>query len=151
MPPDPTAWLNEHTMGWNAAMGLRFVHASGDEIIAELDVAEVHHQPYGIVHGGVHAGIIETVCSSGAALWALPQGLSVVGLENSTSFLRAVRSGRLRVTAKPLTRGRRSQVWEAEVRDVDQRLVAHGKVRLMCLEPGTAVAGREVSAAIDKP
>lgn len=146
---DSRNWSIEGT--WEQALGLVWDEVTPEVVHAHVDIDRRHHQPYGIVHGGVHAGIIETVCSLGAALWALPQGLSVVGLENSTSFLRAVRSGRLRVTAKPLTRGRRSQVWEAEVRDVDQRLVAHGKVRLMCLEPGTAVAGREVSAAIDKP
>ncbi|MFV8749156.1 PaaI family thioesterase [Nannocystaceae bacterium ST9] len=148
-PRDYTEVMNQRLQGWNAAMGLRFVRASGDEVVAELVVGEVHRQPYGIVHGGVHAGIIETVASVGAALHAMAEERSVVGLENSTSFLHAVRSGTLRVTALPLTRGRRTQVWVAEVRDEADRLVASGRVRLLVLEPEAALAGRTV--AIDPP
>ncbi len=59
-----------------------------------------------------------------------------VGLENHTSFLRAVREGKLTATARPVVRGRRTQVWEAEVRDDEDRLVATGRVRLLCLEQG---------------
>ena len=54
----------------------------------------------------------------------------MVGLENSTSFIRAVRSGKLHAVARPLTRGRSSQVWEAWIRDDKDQLVAQGRVRL---------------------
>lgn len=148
--PDAAQWLNDNNMGWNAAMGLRFVRASADEVVAELEVGERHLQPYGVIHGGVHAGVVETVCSTGAALWAMPQGLSVVGLENATSFLRAARGGRLTVTATPLARGRRTQVWRAAVRDDEDRLVAEGKVRLLCLEEGATLAGQGVSATPER-
>lgn len=133
--------LNQHRGGWNEAMGLRFLRATADEVVAELDVARVHQQPYGIVHGGVHAGVIETLASAGAALSAGARGQTVVGLENSTTFIRAVREGTLRATARPLTRGRRTQVWETTVADADGRLVATGRVRLLCLEAGAALAG----------
>jgi 1,4-dihydroxy-2-naphthoyl-CoA hydrolase len=130
--------------GWNAAMGVRFVRASGDEVVVEWEVGPQHRQPHGIVHGGVHAGVIETIASVGAALYARPLGLSVVGLENHTSFLRAVREGTLRGTARPLTRGRRTQVWEGEIRDTSGRLVATGRVRLLALEPEAMLAGETV-------
>jgi 1,4-dihydroxy-2-naphthoyl-CoA hydrolase len=142
---DYTKVMNERLQGWNAAMGLRFVRASGDEVVAELDIGEIHRQPYGIVHGGVHAGMIETVSSVGAALHALTDDRSVVGLENSTSFLHAVRSGLLRATARPVSRGRRTQVWEAEIHDEVGRMVAVGRVRLLVLEPEAALAGETVA------
>ena len=140
--PDALAFLNEHLGGWNRAMGLTFVSASGDLVVGELTVTEVHRQPYGIVHGGVHAGIIETACSTGAALNAMARGQTVVGLENSTSFIHAARGGLLRVTARPLTRGRRSQAWTADVTDETGRILATGRVRLLCLDPGADVAGK---------
>lgn len=135
--------INQHLGGWNVAMGLSFVTATADLIIGEVVIGPQHLQPYGIVHGGVHCGIIEAACSTGAAVYASAAGQSVVGLENSTSFLRACRGGKLTVTAKPLTRGRRSQVWEAVVTDESGKAVASGRVRLMCLEPGAAIAGSE--------
>ena len=115
-------------------MGVRFVRATADSVEAELEIGPDHRQAYGIVHGGVHSGMIETIASVGAALVAMPRGQSVVGLENHTSFLVAVREGKLHATARPLVRGRRTQVWEGTVTDDGGRVVATGRVRLINLE-----------------
>lgn len=144
---DFAAAMNAQPAGYDAALGLHMVRATRDEVVAEYVVDARHLQPYGIVHGGVHCGAIETVCSTGAGLDALARGQSVVGIENHTSFVRAVRAGRrIRVTATPVTRGRRSQLWEAVARDEDGRIVSSGRVRLLCLEPGSDLAGEKVGA-----
>ena len=134
--------INETLGGYNRTMGLLFQKVTNAEVIGELTIADHHLQPYGIVHGGVHAGLIEAACSTGAAVDALANGRLVVGLENSTSFIRAVRSGTLRVTARPVTRGRRTQVWEATVVDGGGRVLATGRVRLLCLEPGSELGDK---------
>jgi 1,4-dihydroxy-2-naphthoyl-CoA hydrolase len=142
---DDAERLREHwKAGWDAAMGLRYVRLSRDEVVMEYDVAERHKQPYGIVHGGVHCGVVEAACSTGAGIDAMTRGQSVVGLENHTSFVRAVRGGTITVTATPVTRGRRVQLWEAVCRDEQGRIVATGRVRLLCLEPGSELAGETV-------
>jgi 1,4-dihydroxy-2-naphthoyl-CoA hydrolase len=147
-PEDLAPELNATLGGWNAAMGLRFVRATGDEVVVEWEVGPQHLQSYGIVHGGVHAGVIETIASVGAGIYSLAQGRAVVGLENHTSFLHAVREGRLRATARPLTRGRSTHVWEAVVTDAGGRLVATGRVRLFCLESGVPLAGQTVGSKL---
>ena len=136
--------LNQNLGGWNNAMGLTFSTATEDLVVGELTVAAQHLQPYGIVHGGLHCGIIEAACSTGAAVHAMARGFSVVGLENSTSFIRAAREGVIRVTARPVTRGRRTQVWEAVVTDAEGRTLSTGRVRLLCLEGGADLAGKTV-------
>ncbi len=141
---DYSEQLNQHLGGFNKVMGLSFVRATPDEVAAELTVESHHLQPYGLVHGGVYTGMIESLCSTGAALWAMKDDRATVGVENSSSFLRGIREGRLRGNAVPLTRGRRSQVWEARIHDDQDRLVATGRVRLLCLEPGAAAAGETV-------
>lgn len=141
---DHAPTLNARRDGWIAAMDLRFVRATRDEVVAEWSVGPQHLQAYGIVHGGVHAGVIETVTSVGAALDAAARGQSIVGLENHTSFIRGVREGMLRATALPITRGRRTQVWEATVTDPEGRVVATGRVRMLALEPDATVAGEVV-------
>ena len=141
---DVTAMINANLGGWNTAMGLRFTKVTTDECIGELLVADHHLQPYGIVHGGVHTGIIEAACSTGAAVVAFARGQSVVGLENATSFITAVRSGMLRVTATPVTRGRRTQVWQATVTNEEGRTCATGRVRLICLDQGSELAGNKL-------
>jgi uncharacterized protein (TIGR00369 family) len=137
--------INERLGGYNHAMGLRFIEASGERFVAEITIGDDHRQPYGLVHGGVYAGMIESLCSTGAALSVWHEGKSTVGLENSTTFLRAVRSGTLRGTARPLVQGRRSHVWEAVIHDERGRLVASGRVRLLVLEPGAEADGEAVS------
>lgn len=131
-------WINGMP-GWVKEMGVVVTAASADEVVCEWEVTEKHHQGYGIVHGGVHCGVIETLASIGAAIVAMPRGQRVVGLENNTSFLRAVRSGKLRAVARPVTRGRSSQVWEAWIRDDKDQLVAQGRVRLLCIEQDRAL------------
>jgi uncharacterized protein (TIGR00369 family) len=139
---DSTEMINKNLGGWNTAMGLHFTRVTPEECIGQLVVAPHHLQPYGIVHGGVHCGIIEAACSTGAAIVALGRGQSVVGLENATSFITAVRAGTLTVTAKPVTRGRRTQVWEAVVTNDEGRTCATGRVRLLCLDAGSDLAGK---------
>src|SRR5437879_7010298 len=109
--------------GWLQAMGITITLATKDEVRAELVTGTEHLQGYGIVHGGVHCGLIESLASIGAALFALPRGQHVVGLENNTSFIRAVRVGvKLRAIATPITRGPRPQVWEARILDAQGRV-----------------------------
>jgi uncharacterized protein (TIGR00369 family) len=133
-----------HTATWAGTMGLHVLRASGDELVAELEVKPQHRQPHGIVHGGVYASIIESAASIGAALDAAQHGKTVVGLENHTSFIHAAREGVLTATARPLTRGRRTQAWEVTITDVAGTVVATGRVRLLVLDPDAAVAGRGI-------
>ena len=149
-PDNIVALINANLGGFNNALGLRFTHAAPDEYVAEIEIAEHHLQPYGLVHGGVYASMIETLCSTGAALTVWAENQHTVGLENNTSFLKAVRGGRLCCTARPLTIGKRSHVWEASIHDDQGQLVATGRVRLMILEPGAAVAGQEVTMPVHK-
>jgi uncharacterized protein (TIGR00369 family) len=132
------AYVNEINAmpGWVKDMGIAIPGATPDEVSCEWEVGAKHHQPYGIVHGGVHCGAIETLASIGAALVAMPRGQRVVGLENHTSFIGAVRTGKLHAAARPVTRGRTTQVWEGWIRNDEGELVAQGQVRLLCVDEG---------------
>ena len=138
MTEDFAEWINA-LPGWVKEMGIVILTATPDEVTCEWEVIEKHHQAYGIVHGGVHCGVIETLASIGAAVVARPRGQRVVGLENNTSFIRAVRSGKLHAVARPVTRGRSTQVWEAWIRDDQEQLVAQGRVRLLCVDANKAI------------
>jgi 1,4-dihydroxy-2-naphthoyl-CoA hydrolase len=116
-------------MGLVKLLGIRVEAASGDRVVLSCPVTADLHQPYGLVHGGVYATLAETAASIAAALWFGDRG-KVVGVSNSTDFLRAVRGGALRAEATPLARGRTTQLWQVEIGDDGGRLVAHAKVRL---------------------
>ena len=138
MAEDIVATLNA-LPGWTREMGIIILTATPDEVTCAFEVGVKHHQGFGIIHGGVHAGVVETLASIGAALVAKPRGQRVVGVENSTSFIRAVRSGRLHANARPVTRGRMSQLWEVWIRDEKEQLVAQGRVRLLCVDEERAL------------
>ena len=144
LPDDIVAQMNAQRGGFNETLGLLFVRVTYEELVAEIPVGPHLHQPYGLVHGGVYASIVETVASTGAALHSIPNGRSVVGLENTTSFLRAVRQGVMTARGTPMVTGRRSQVWEVAISGDDGRVAATGRVRLLCLEAGSVVSGEAI-------
>ena len=115
-------------------LGLEFGELSGDLVTGTWEARADLHQPYGIVHGGVHCSVVETLASVGAALWFGDRG-RVVGVSNATDFYRAVREGRMTSTATPVHRGRSQQVWIVETRDAEGRLVSRGQVRLQNVAP----------------
>lgn len=102
---------------------------------ASVDIARRHHQPYGIVHGGVWASIVESVASHGTALAAAELGLAgVVGTSNLTDFLRSHTTGEVDVEATPVFVGRTQQLWAVNIsRSRDGKLVARGQVRFQNL------------------
>jgi uncharacterized protein (TIGR00369 family) len=114
------------------SLGMEFSRADGDEVAVRWTAIPALHQPYGIVHGGVHCSIVETLASLGAAMWLGERG-QVVGVSNSTDFFHAVTEGRMTSTATPVHRGRSQQVWVVETRDEQDRLVSRGQLRLQNL------------------
>lgn len=119
----------QYSSPFDDLVGTRVISASGDRVIAEVDVAAHLHQPTGIVHGGVHATLVETAASVGASLWLGEDGVAV-GISNHTEFLRSVSEGVLHVVATPIQRGRTMQLWEVAITDAEDRAVAAGRVRL---------------------
>ena len=113
-------------------LGLRITEASGERVTATWTAGERHHQPYGIVHGGVHSSVVETLGSVGSALWYGNDG-KVVGVSNTTDFYRAVREGELTSVATPIHQGRSQQVWLVETHDHTGRLVSRGQLRVQNL------------------
>ena len=118
-------------------LGLRLDEVTADRVRISWTVTPDLHQPYGLLHGGVHCAVIETAASVGGAAWYGDRG-QVVGVANQTDFFRAVTDGDLVAVATPVHRGRSQQLWQVETRDEQDRLVARGQVRLQNL----AAAGR---------
>lgn len=149
LPDDLTEFCNSGSGGFHSLIGLEFTDVTLEELQAQLVVTQKHHQPHGIVHGGVYASIAETMCSVGATLHVISASKSAVGLENSTSFIRAHREGTIYCVATPLTLGRRSHVWETRISDERKRLLALGRVRLMILNSKEQVAGQALTNVKD--
>ena len=122
--------------GLDTALGIRIEELTPTRVVASIDIDERHRQAYGIVHGGVWASVVESVGSHGAAVAAheMTGSMAVVGVANSTDFLRPHRSGRVRATGTPILVGRTQQIWLVEIeREDDGKLVARGQLRVQNL------------------
>ncbi|MFH1035002.1 MAG: PaaI family thioesterase [Pseudomonadota bacterium] len=98
----------------------------------EIDLANKHLQPFGLVHGGVLASLVDA-----AGFWALysqtPPELGLTTVEMKLNFLAPAVSGRLYATGKTIRMGKTLSLAEARVEDQDGKLLAHGTVTLMAL------------------
>ena len=112
--------------------GIDITEVTPDLCVGKIEIDERHRQPYGIVHGGVYCTLAETIASTGAAFWAITQGMAgAVGVTNKTDFLRATTEGVLTARATPIHRGRTQQLWQVEItREADGKLAAQAQVRL---------------------
>jgi 1,4-dihydroxy-2-naphthoyl-CoA hydrolase len=117
------------------AAGLRLDDIGPTAVTGWIDLDAEHHQPWGLVHGGVYTSAIETAASVGASTAAAEHGLVAVGVNNNTNFLRSMVAGRVAVHATAIQQGRTAQLWEVRVTDADERLVAIGQVRLQNVTP----------------
>lgn len=120
-------------VGFDATLGAEFLELSGERVVMRLEVGPHLEQPFGILHGGVYCTLVESSASMGAGAWYATRG-HVVGMANQTDFLHPVRGGTVTATATPVHQGRTTQLWEVQIRDQDERLVARGQVRIANLE-----------------
>jgi uncharacterized protein (TIGR00369 family) len=125
----------ENASAFVAGASLRVTHIAADRVEGTIDLGPEHHQPWGLVHGGVYTTAVETAASVGASVAASRQGLAAVGVNNNTHFLRSMSEGRVEVVATPIQQGRTQQLWEVRISDADGRLVAIGQVRLQNVTP----------------
>jgi 1,4-dihydroxy-2-naphthoyl-CoA hydrolase len=118
-------------------LDIEFEERSATRVVGSIAADDRHHQPWGLVHGGLYTTAIETFATTGAYEAVKDRGQMAVGVTNVTDFLRPHRSGRLSVVATPIQQGRTQQLWQVEIRrPEDQKLVARGQVRLQNVEAG---------------
>ncbi len=116
-------------------LDLEFDECTPTRVTGSVAADARHHQPWGLVHGGLYTTAIETFATIGAFTAVKDQGMQAVGVSNLTDFLRPHRSGRLDVLATAIHQGRTQQLWQVELRRAeDEKLVARGQVRLQNVE-----------------
>lgn len=122
------------TAPYPALIGMQLDEIAYDHCEIGLQLGPSHLQPFGIIHGGVLATLIDT-----ATFWAgflrLPEEAGLVNVDLKLNYLKAVSAGRLRAVGRCLRAGRQLSYTEASVLDAAGELVAHGTSTLMVL-PG---------------
>ena len=106
-------------------IGVEFVEATADRVVAEMTVRENLCTRPAVMHGGAIMAFADTLGAAGTIL-NLPAGAGTTTVESKTNFIAAAPQGaRLRGEATPVHRGRRTQVWQTRITLADTgRLVA---------------------------
>jgi uncharacterized protein (TIGR00369 family) len=105
-------------------LGIEFLSAEKDRLVAELTVRDDTSNGYGVMHGGALMAFADTLGAIGTII-NLPAGASTTTLESKTNFIAAAPIGeRLTGECTPLHKGRTTQIWTTRITRADGRLVA---------------------------
>ncbi len=121
--------ISEKNMG--DALDITFTSFQSDEVIATMPVNENSIQPFGLLHGGASVALAETLASIGAWLNIQDENKTAVGVEINANHVRAVKKGgSVKGIARPVHKGRQTQVWETKIFNQDDKLVCVSRCTL---------------------
>ena len=114
-----------------AAMGIVITEQGEDFLRGTMPVDARTKQPYGLLHGGASVLLAETLASLAANLCVdNPASQQAVGIEINANHLRAMTSGTVTGTARPIHVGRSTQVWDIRIEDEQGRAVCVSRLTL---------------------
>ncbi|HRE75422.1 MAG TPA: hotdog fold thioesterase [Flavobacteriales bacterium] len=105
-------------------LGIEYTELSPTTISGKMPVDHRTHQPVGLLHGGATAVLAETLGSMGSTLLIDTKEFAVTGVEVNANHLKGVKNGFVHATATILHAGRTTHVWNIEVKNDEQNLVA---------------------------
>jgi 1,4-dihydroxy-2-naphthoyl-CoA hydrolase len=114
-------------------LGIELTEVGASHVTGRMPVDSRTLQPFGILHGGASVLLAETLVSCAATFVAAP-GKLCVGMEINANHLRPVTSGWVTGTARPISLGRRSQVWEVRIVDENDKLVCISRCTMAVIE-----------------
>jgi 1,4-dihydroxy-2-naphthoyl-CoA hydrolase len=115
-------------------LGIEFIELGDDYFRARMPVDERTRQPFGILHGGASVALAETLGSVAAGLVIDPKKYRAVGQEINANHVRAIASGYVIGTTRPVHIGKRSHVWEIRIVDEQDRLICISRITMAVIE-----------------
>ena len=121
---DTLAKIKSAMLPFAELLGIEFISAAPDRVVAEMNVrADLCTRP-AVLHGGAIMAFADTLGATGTIL-NLPDGAGTTTIESKTNFIAGAAAGsRIVGEATPVHRGRRTQVWQTRVSTAEGRLVA---------------------------
>ncbi|MGA9854949.1 MAG: hotdog fold thioesterase [Gammaproteobacteria bacterium] len=124
--------FQEQTLVTN--LGICYTEVGEDYLKGVMPVDARTKQPAGILHGGASLALAETLGSTGANLVVDRKQKLCVGLEINANHVRAMRSGQVIGTARPLHIGGSTQVWEIRITNDEEKLVCVSRITMAVLD-----------------
>jgi 1,4-dihydroxy-2-naphthoyl-CoA hydrolase len=121
---DLLARLKDDPLPFARTLGIDFISATTDRIVAEMTVTEALCTRPAVLHGGAIMAFADTLGAAGTIV-NLPEGAGTTTIESKTNFLGSAPIGaKLIGEATPIHRGRRTQVWQTRIATEAGKLVA---------------------------
>ncbi|MGX6970103.1 PaaI family thioesterase [Vagococcus bubulae] len=113
-------------------LDIKLEQTSKEKVVLTMMVDDKHLQPFGLMHGGINAVLIETATSIGANDSLDTTKQVAVGLDLQVNHLKsAVKGDSLTITATPNHIGKMTQVWQAVITNQTQQKISVGRCTLM--------------------
>ena len=111
-------------------LDMKITEVGEDHVRGTMPVDARTKQPFGLLHGGASVALAESLGSLAANLVLDVDKEMAVGLDINANHLRAVTSGMVTGTARPLHLGRSTQVWEIRIEDESANLVCISRLTM---------------------
>ena len=116
--------INEAKLPFAELLGIEFISAAPDKIVAEMTVREDLCTRPAVLHGGAIMALADTLGATGTIV-NLPQGAGTTTIESKTNFVAPAPVGtRVIGETTPIHRGRRTMIWQTRISTPEGRLVA---------------------------
>ncbi len=127
-----------------ANLGIEFIAIGEDYIKGRMPVDSRTIQPFGILHGGSSVLLAETLGSIAANYCLRKDGQRAVGLEINANHLRAVASGWVTGTARPIHIGASTQVWEIRIENDEGKPTCISRITMAVIDDRPKNAQSEI-------
>jgi uncharacterized protein (TIGR00369 family) len=133
------SWANGRGAGGvNGLLGIELIEVGPDFLVARMPVDDRTRQPAGVLHGGASVVLAETVASWAGAFTVDATRFHCVGMEINANHVRPAADGWVTATARPLALGRRTHVWDVQIKDDREKLVCVSRCTLAVLDMPSA-------------
>ena len=116
------------------ALGIEITDFGSDFVCGKMHVDHRTVQPYGLLHGGASAVLAESLGSIAGGMKVNRDTQTVVGVEINCNHLRSARDGWVYGKATPVKIGRKIHVWNIEIKNEDDKLVAVSRLTLAVIK-----------------
>ncbi len=115
-------------------LGIEITDFGPDYFCGKMPVDHRTVQPYGSLHGGASAVLAESLGSIAGGMKVNRDTQTVVGVEINCNHLRSARDGWVYGKATPVKIGRKIHVWNIEIKNEDDKLVAVSRLTLAVID-----------------
>jgi len=114
-------------------LDISFVDMGDDFVTAKMPVNSKVYQPDGVLHGGAMVALAESVGSLASYMFIDYKKFIIRGIEISANHVKSVKDGFVYAKAKPLHKGRTTQLWDIKITNENGDLISSVKLSTISL------------------